>query len=357
MKILISSHLFHPSVGGIESVSLMLADQFCALGHEVRVVTETHEHGDRTLPFEVLRRPSCLDLCQAVSWCDLYFHNNISLRSAWPLLLVRRPWVVAHHTWMARPDGALGWQDRLKRFLLRFASSISISQAIADSLPVPSVILPDPYQDEVFRVVPGTRREKELIFVGRLVPDKGADVLIEALGRLKQGGLGPELTLVGDGPELMNLQTLAVRAGVRDQITFLGRKTGVELAALLNRHQILVVPSRWQEPFGIVALEGIACGCAVVGSHGGGLKDAIGPCGVTFPNGDGSALAAILSDLLSAPEKLVRYREHAGPHLQPHQRRTVARAYLRTMEAAMSAERQEAGQPVGGAVASDAAKR
>ena len=90
--------------------------------------------------------------------------------------------------------------------------------------------------------------------------------------------------------------------------------------------------SLWDEPFGIVALEGIACGCVVVGSEGGGLKDAISSCGMTFPNGNVEPLTQILFDLLSHPGKLTTYRQKAGWHLSRHTSKAVAKAYLEVLE-------------------------
>src|SRR5207253_1067709 len=111
-------------------------------------------------------------------------------------------------------------------------------------------------------------------------------------------------------------------------VNWAGQVVGRELVALLNQHQILVVPSRWEEPFGVVALEGIACGCVAIGSEGGGLKDAIGPCGATFPNGDSHALAAVLQRLLQNPRLRQAYRSKATEHLGRHSQASVAAAYL-----------------------------
>jgi len=66
MKILFSSHFFHPSVGGIEEVSLALATEFSYAGHEVKVVTTTVESGDAIFLFEVIRRPSAQRLLELV---------------------------------------------------------------------------------------------------------------------------------------------------------------------------------------------------------------------------------------------------------------------------------------------------
>lgn len=333
MKILISSHVFYPNVGGIELISSMLAQEFINKGHKVKLVTQTLAQTEtKSFPYEVIRQPTPKQLLNLVRWCDVFFHNNISLQTVWPLLIIHRPWVVAHRTWIRRADGSLGWQDYLKRFVIRYASCISISQAVADHVSTPSVIIGNPYLDKVFYEIPEIPRDKELVFVGRLVFDKGVDLLITALGEIKKTwGLTPHLTIIGEGSEESSLLNLAKDFGISNQVKFVGFKTGTELAQLLNAHQIMVVPSRWSEPFGIVALEGIACGCVVVGSEGGGLKDAIGPCGVTFPNEDVQALTQTLTDLLSNPDKLAACRAKAHIHLTHHKSSEVANAYLKVI--------------------------
>jgi len=327
VKILLGSHHFFPSTGGIETVSDLLAREFIGLGHEVRVITQTE--GGGAFPFPVIRRPAALELLRHIRWCDVFLQNNISLRTLWPLLFVQRPLCIAHQTWITDADGKAGWQHRLKRFVLRFAKSIAISDAIAKQLPSPSVRIGNPFNDEVFRNLQTGERRKELIFVGRLVSDKGVDLLLEALAGLDSK---PRLTIAGDGPERARLEKQAADLGLQTQVDFIGNQTSVELANLLNEHQILVVPSRWPEPFGIVALEGIACGCVAVGSAEGGLAEAIGPCGLTFPNGDTRALAGLLSRLLADPSECDRLRQNAISHLAQFRPRRVAQAYLEVLE-------------------------
>ena len=134
----------------------------------------------------------------------------------------------------------------------------------------------------------------------------------------------------------MQAQDTCGRGGVgRILATAFGAKpeNADKLVELLNRHKVLVVPSRYDEPFGIVALEGIACGCVVVGSNRGGLRESIGPCGFTFPNGDVSALAQALARILRQPEERARLRAGAAQHLAKFQPATVARSYLNLFEA------------------------
>src|SRR5690606_20461132 len=137
------------------------------------------------------------------------FHSNISLRALWPLLLLRRPWVVTHHTWIARTDGSLGLADRAKRALLAAAFGISISRAIADSVGARSVVIPNAYRDDVFKIRRRVARDRDVVFMGRLVSDKGADLLLRALALLAERGLRLTATVVGGGPEEGALKALA----------------------------------------------------------------------------------------------------------------------------------------------------
>jgi glycogen(starch) synthase len=342
MRILFSSHAFAPSIGGLETVSRNLAEEFTRQGHEVRLITQTPATGtdsaSEALAFPIWRRPSARTLLALTRWCDVYFHNNITLPRAWPLLLAPRPWVVAHHVWIPRK----GMAGRFKRFALRFATGISISEAIARHIATPSVVIPNPYDDVTFRVQPGVERTRDLIFVGRLVSDKGVILLLQALAALRDGGLRPSLSLVGSGSEESKLRQQTAALALESQVRFLGALRGTELARTLNEHRIVVVPSLWQEPFGLVALEAIACGCVAIGSAGGGLRDAMGPCGVTFPNGDCNALRVALEQLLRDPDRMESLRRPAEQHLRRHRLENVAQEYLAVFERAVRGRRQGA---------------
>jgi len=335
MNILIYSPLFYPSIGGIETIISILAHEFVCQGHQVKLVSQTPATDSKYFYFEIIRNPNLEQLLKLTRWCNVFFQGCVSLQGIWPLLIIPRPLVVTHQAWYCRTDGSISWQDYLKYFVTHFTTNISASYALAEHIPAPSIVIPNSYQDDIFYEMPEIPRNKELVFLGRLVSTKGADLLLEALANLKQMGLTPKLTITGKGPEEPKLRQQMKNLDIVEQVDFAGVKVEKELAKLLNAHQIMVVPSRWQEPFGIVALEGIACGCVVVGSEGGGLKDAIGSCGVTFPNGDVNALTQTLFDLLSNPQKLDIYRENVEFHLSRHKQAEVAKAYLQVIEAAL----------------------
>lgn len=332
MKILFSSYAFRPGVGGIETVSAILADEFVSAGHEVQLITETAGEDLGQLGYGVTRRPSLPKIFSLLRWSDVFFQNNISLPALLPALAVGKPSIVAHQTWIRNSRGGVGWKGRLKRMLLSRVTNVAISQAIADDLQRPCVINPNPYRDASFRLIPGAARNRDLVFLGRLVSDKGVDLLLRALRDVRREDSAPTLTIIGTGPEEQVLRTLARELDLLEQVEFAGEKSEDELAMLLNQHRIMVVPSRWAEPFGVVALEGIACGCAVVGSEDGGLKEAMGPCGITFKNGDQASLAAALEQLLRDPV-LEESLRRAGPaHLLRFKANEVARVYLQLIE-------------------------
>ncbi len=337
MNILFCSVPFRPSVGGIETVSALLAERFQRQGHRVILVTQTPAAEVDTEAYEVVRRPSTWKLWQLVGWADVVFHNNISLRFAWPQLLLRRPWVVAHHTWIP----TRGMAGRIKRLVIHRASNIAVSRSLASSLKVDCYVIPNPYADDVFVRMVGTQRHRQLIFVGRLVSEKGVHVLIDALALLARRGRQFGLTVVGDGPELSSLQAQTRDLGVADQVVFSGFRAGTGLAHLLNEHQVLVLPSTCEETFGVVVLEALACGCVPLVSRRGGLPDAVGPCGVLVPSGDEEALSRSIDQLLSDGVSLDRFRAAAAAHLERHTRDRVAHEYVQIISSARNAHTKQ----------------
>ena len=103
---------------------------------------------------------------------------------------------------------------------------------------------------------------------------------------------------------------------------------GLALVEELNRHRFMVVPSRWDEPFGIVALEGLACGCIPVVSNCGGLLEAVGECGYSFQSGDAKDLARVLASLSQNKNLEPQLFEKRLVHLKKHSAKVVAERYL-----------------------------
>ncbi len=332
MRITWYSTAFHPMIGGLEAVVEMLSHQFAAAGHEVTIITNALNPQPDDFPFRVLRRPSLPCQIRVIQNSDVFVHANVSLWGLIPWILAgpsRPAWVATHHGWYCHHNRSRGWQDRLKIWMAKkWALNISVSHAVDRQLQLNGHVIPNPFNNQLFRRLPSVNRDKEFVFLGRLVSDKGADILLDALALLKQQGLTPSLTIIGSGPELETLARQTRTLGLLEQVTFDGKRVGEDLVHRLNEHRILVVPSRWSEPFGLVALEGIACGCAVLGSEAGGLPEAIGRCGMTFPNGDTAALASSLASALTHPSLSWADPSVSAAHLAVHHQSAVIQRYL-----------------------------
>ena len=148
---------------------------------------------------------------------------------------------------------------------------------------------------------PGTGR---VVVVGRLVERKGTADVVQALARLPQAELvvagGPPASELDRDPEARRLLSLARQTGVADRVSLRGRVGRDELPALLrSADAVACVP--WYEPFGLVALEAMACGVPVVASAVGGLCDTVvdGMTGLHVPPRRPDAVAAALRRLLA----------------------------------------------------------
>jgi glycogen synthase len=330
MRILIYSPAFAPMIGGIERVMETLATEFTTSGEEVCVVCQATDPANRSFPFRVVRHPGLLELIRLFRWADVVMHANVSLRGLLPFLFVRRPWVATHHGWYWVLGQPMSWQARLKLWASRFATNVACSRAVAEHVGGKCEVIPNPYEDAIFHAWPDIKPDRDVIFVGRLVSDKGVDLIVEALYLLKQTGLTPTptLTITGSGPEESALRDQVAKRGLIDQVTFTGQRSGEELSRTMAAHRILVVPSRCNEGFGMVALEGAASGCIVIGSEGGGLVDAIGPCGFVVPKEDTTILAeAIQKRLYSASFSTAEMAERTA-HIVRHTRAKISETYV-----------------------------
>lgn len=148
-----------------------------------------------------------------------------------------------------------------------------------------------------------TSAPRRIVSVGRLVPRKGFTTAISALAGVPDTELviagGPDSGRLADDPQARRLSELAERAGVADRVHLLGQVSRNDLPALL-RSADLVVCTSWYEPFGIVALEAMACGVAVVAAAVGGLIDTVvdGVTGELVPPRRPEVLATTLRRLL-----------------------------------------------------------
>lgn len=139
---------------------------------------------------------------------------------------------------------------------------------------------------------------RSLLFVGQLIRGKGVDLLLRALARVP----GPwDLVLVGEGNARGRLEALARDLGLSDRCRFTGWVPPSELDALYDGARLVVVPSRWPEPFGMVGLEAMHRGRPVVAFAAGGIPDwcTDGVTGLVAPDRDVPGLAERIARVLA----------------------------------------------------------
>jgi glycosyltransferase involved in cell wall biosynthesis len=334
-------HLFDLDLAGGSGVYLRaLTRALGELGHEVEVVSA--RHGDRygsttyALPFEFVltfgpeKRPgektfdelSSAELSElAESAADAVARRSLVARS--PQLLVvnhisvlaltalrlQRRFAVPYRVISYGTDTQLLARDRRYVDLLEeaaeradrvFAISRFVARQVAATLPRSRVETlggaVDP--DLFYRPANGSNGQppRQIAFVGRLVTEKGIWVLLDALQAV---GDGYELAVAGEGPLRGAIATRLERSALRERVHLLGYVPPSGLRDVLIRSCLLVVPSTWEEPLGLVILEALACGVPVVASAVGGIPEIVldGVNGCLVPPGDAGRLAETLDRL------------------------------------------------------------
>jgi glycosyltransferase involved in cell wall biosynthesis len=223
--------------------------------------------------------------------------------------------------------------DLLRTYSAREASEalspvsviVAVSAYLADRL---QSALPRELRDRVEVVVNGVDaraftappREShgtlEVVLLSRMVPDKGAAVLIDALTLLDRQDI--HATLIGSEgfdprsvPSDYERRLRHAAAPLASRIEFLPFQSRPRVAELLAKADVVVVPSRWPDPSPLTVLEGMASGAAVIGSDIGGIPQACGGAGILVAPGDARALAAALA-ALADDEQLLRELQRAG---------------------------------------------
>lgn len=353
MKVLIYSHAFHPSVGGVETVSMALAQGFVANGIECKVVTHSLVDDEPStslslwLPlsasstsfgFDVVRRPGRAQIWELLRWADVVLFNGASMGLQPWVLFARKPFVWIHVGYQVACIDGLGWVEKSPAPLTPWASirfharrngwrwalreglklcirravakvavdrHVAITQWMAQALPLPrQVQIYNPFPIAQFAAADTAQPEFDFFYMGRLVQEKGVEVLVRAFAELlRRHGPGPRLLVIGDGAARQAIEQLVAELGVADAIVFAGRHAGAALVAAVAKGGIGIIPSVWYEPMGGVAIELMAAGKCLIVSAKGGLAECVGDAGLHFPNGDHVALADCMQALLNDPAR------------------------------------------------------
>lgn len=370
MHILILNSEYPPIGGGAGNASAYLAGQLARLGQQVTVLTAAyrdlprHESidGVRVLRLPGLRRQADRSTTaeQIIFMISASVLGSFSVRRLQPdvvLAFFGAPSGVAAWFWskffrlpyivslrggdvpgfrpydFARQHRLLGpWLRRVwRRAGAVVANSEGLRQlAIRFESQVPIQVIPNGVDLDAFR---GGQREwapPRLLFVGRIVYQKGLDLLFDALGQLKD--LPWQLNLVGDGPRVSNLREQAASLGLANKIRFLGWLSRAELPKTYQQANLFVYPSR-HEGMPNAVLEAMASGLPVLATRIAGNEELVSAdTGALVPPEDAAALEATLRPWMA--DASLRQRMGAAARRRVEQKYSwqgVAQAYLDLM--------------------------
>jgi glycosyltransferase involved in cell wall biosynthesis len=340
MQICLHSGQFFPVIGGIAQVSYTLASYWVKQGHSVIVVTDTPApaHQDTTFNFPVIRCPTFAKWNALLNNSDIIVSNGYSFRHIVPWLLFRKPIIWIHQIYI--PDLIVSYQNWrymlrpiIGRAILPLATShVYISRAVEQKIGSrKGVVIYNPIED-CFRPLPNIAINNDFAFFGRMDSEKGVDTLLEALAICKQRGKIYQLDLYGEGPAVNDWQKLAQTLEIASQLRWHSFLRGEALVQAMNAAGVVVVPSRWPEPMGVVAVEAMACGKAVIGSHEGGLGEVLEGYGMVFANGNAQQLAECMMQVRECPDLQENLAKKAYMRSHDFAVSTIGNQYLRFFE-------------------------
>jgi len=368
MRICLYTETALPTIGGQELVVDALAREYANQGHDVVVLAPTPRRrlvaNDRRLPYRVIRHQRFLSTRRLIEW---YQYPLLKLHQKFPFEVL--------HCHSVHPCGYLGalCQDRLQAALVltshggdireggarilkpgarsraitalrRADAVVSISgfttQALRRLEPstriveIPNGVDLSPFDSPVARppeLNPRIRAGQYVLFLGRLHPRKGVDILLEAwAASLAKTDSGMMLAIAGDGGERDALASQARRLRILPSVCFLGRVAGPNKTWLLQNARCVCMPSRDWEAFPLVVMEAFAAGKPMIGTRIRGLEDLIthGRTGWLVAPESPVELAAALHEMSVDHRSLQNYGANARRAALDHGWPSIAARHL-----------------------------
>jgi glycogen(starch) synthase len=149
---------------------------------------------------------------------------------------------------------------------------------------------------------------QRILCVGRVVREKGLDLALVAFALLKHQFPVAQMVIAGDGGARKQLEDQAQRLGIRERVTFSGWVKHEDIPVFMNEATVVVMPSRWEEAFGLVALEAALMERPVIATRVGGLPEVVvdGVTGILVEKENSERLASAISRLFKNPEEAIK---------------------------------------------------
>lgn len=350
LKILLWTDTFLPEIGGTEVVSNELIKEYCRLGHKVKLITAAGSFIEETRiingvevyrllkqelydmlilgKFDLLKKNRG-KLAKIISSFDpdvFHIHTACGIYTSYISLMFKGlfncPMLLILHIVV---DNDIYSKSLILNSLFELAdriSCVSIANAkllksknsfivekirvIHNGLPAPDI-----------KIKPLPKKSLKILFVGRLVPQKGCDILLRAFKLVLEEYQDAKLTVAGDGVDRKKLEALAIELDLQRNIEFLGWVAPKKVPLLMNNSIIVVMPSRF-EPFGLVALQTAQMSRPLIASKIDGLEEIVvdGETGLLVNCGDIIGFAEAIKKLLANVALATTFGENAKKHVE-----------------------------------------
>ena len=252
-------------------------------------------------------------------------HAHWWVPGGWLVSGLGLPYIVTCHGSDVRLAHRSRWLRNRARSVMRRAGAVTtVSRFLANDIErlVPALsrsvrVTPMPVDIEFFRRGRETVKANppRILYAGNLVESKGVDLVIRAFSLLRRRGIACRLRILGEGPALSGLQTLARDLGTFEDIEWSGFVAQGAMPTEYGASTVTVLASRaGAEGLGLTLVEALLAGCAVVGTTAGGIPEVVedGETGLLAREGDAADLAAKLEWMLSNPELRTRLTEQGS---------------------------------------------
>lgn len=331
MRVVYRSPGFPPDIGGIETLAGQLLPALRDRGHEFLVIaggpSEIRSDDGAAPDIPVVRFPftsallardlrQIADLRGRARRAEQEFepnlvHLNFGGPDAFFHLFERTtPTLLTLHAPIPETDGD---SEPMTARLARGASWTSaVSQAVLDDVLAfapdigeRSSVVYNGVVDPGRPVVPLPFDPPRILCVGRVSPEKGFDVAIDAFPRVLASHPEARLTIAGGGHALDSLRRRAAARGVAEAVEFTGPVARERVPELIETATVVAIPSRWREPFCLVAVEAAQAARPVVATGIAGLRETVanGETGTLVPLEDAAALGRALVEVLDEPRR------------------------------------------------------
>lgn len=342
MKVLYISAFFWPHIGGIETLSLKYLPAMQDRGHEFMIITS---FANRDLPaidnyksipirrFSFIKAISDRDLrlmkncVQSMAEVKCAFKPDlvhvqmsapISYYHVKTLHVSPSPTLLTLHTcfgdFKAGSDTVLGQTLRSANWTTMVSGAVmSDAENIYPEISKRSSVVYNGIEYSNASPVPLEFSTPRILGIGRLIQRKGFDILIDAFAMLQNKFPGARMTLVGDGTKREIFEKQVLDLDLQDSVTFTGQIHPDQIPDLINKANVVVIPSRFPDPFPTVALEAGLLGRPVVAARMGGLKEIIvdGKTGLLADTENPQNFFEAISYLITKPEEAIKMGQAA----------------------------------------------